>query len=46
VPYSFQWTLPPIAVFTRSQDPRSEAQARFIEALQGICEENYAEPRE
>jgi DNA-binding transcriptional LysR family regulator len=46
VPYSFQWTLPPIAVFTRSPDPRSGAQTLFIEALHAICAENYADARE
>ena len=46
VPYSFQWTLPPIAVFTRSADPRSATQTLFIEALHAICAENYADARE
>nr|WKF56995.1 HTH-type transcriptional regulator GbpR [Paraburkholderia busanensis] len=39
VPYSFQWTLPPIAVFTHAQRPRPEALSLFIESLQGICRE-------
>jgi DNA-binding transcriptional LysR family regulator len=42
VPYSFQWTLPPIAVFTRSQGRRSDAQTLFIDALRAVCVETYA----
>lgn len=45
VPYSFQWTLPPIAVFTHSQRPRPEALTLFIASLQAICAETYAERR-
>jgi len=33
VPYSFEWTLPPIALFTRSEGRPREAGARFAQAL-------------
>lgn len=42
VPYSFQWTLPPIAVFTRSQGRRSDVQTLFIDALRAVCRETYS----
>jgi DNA-binding transcriptional LysR family regulator len=42
VPYSFQWTLPPIAVFTRLQGRRSDVQTLFIDGLRTVCRETYA----
>jgi DNA-binding transcriptional LysR family regulator len=43
VPYSLNWTLPPIALFTRSVGSHSAAQELFVEALRQICKEMYAE---
>lgn len=45
VPYSFEWTLPPIALFTRSEGPHSAAQNLFVEALRQVCKETYAQTR-
>lgn len=33
VPYTFYWTLPPIALYTRLEDPQREAGTRFAQAL-------------
>jgi DNA-binding transcriptional LysR family regulator len=41
VPYSFEWTLPPIALFTRSDGSHSSARDLFIQALRQICKETY-----
>jgi DNA-binding transcriptional LysR family regulator len=46
VPYSFEWTLPPIAMFTRSEGPHSAAQNLFVESLRQICAETHAETRD
>ncbi|MFC0400168.1 LysR substrate-binding domain-containing protein [Paraburkholderia rhizosphaerae] len=46
VPYSFEWTLPPIALFTRAEGPRSAAQDRFVESIRQLCVETYAETRD
>lgn len=47
VPYSFTWTLPPIALFTRSTGAHSPARNLFSEALREICSETYVEvPRQ
>jgi DNA-binding transcriptional LysR family regulator len=43
VPYSFEWTLSPVALFTRSEDLRSEARNAFIDALRQISKETYGE---
>ncbi|CAB3754878.1 LysR substrate-binding domain-containing protein [Paraburkholderia solisilvae] len=45
VPYSFEWTLPPVALFTRSEGPHSAAQNLFVESLRQICKETYVETR-
>jgi DNA-binding transcriptional LysR family regulator len=45
VPYTFAWTLPPIALFTRSEGSQPAAQHAFVESLRQICKETYAEPR-
>ncbi|MGB3287865.1 MAG: LysR substrate-binding domain-containing protein [Burkholderiaceae bacterium] len=37
VPYSFDWTLPPIALFTRRQGPQPEAVRMFASALRTAC---------
>ncbi|MDQ7981663.1 LysR substrate-binding domain-containing protein [Paraburkholderia sp. SARCC-3016] len=42
VPYSFEWTLPPIALFTRSEGSHSAAQKLFVESLRQICADTYA----
>ena len=39
VPYSFEWTLAPIALFTRSENSRTQAQSAFVEALRETCKE-------
>ncbi|WP_144108139.1 LysR family transcriptional regulator [Paraburkholderia sp. BCC1886] len=41
VPYSFDWTLPPIALFTRSEGAHSAARDLFAQALRQICKETY-----
>ncbi|OZI31191.1 LysR family transcriptional regulator [Bordetella genomosp. 10] len=38
VPYSFDWTLPPIALFTRARGARS-VDALFAESLRQVCRE-------
>jgi DNA-binding transcriptional LysR family regulator len=43
VPYSFDWTLPPIAMFTRVQGPRRPADQLFVESLRHVCQEKPAE---
>ena len=43
VPYAFEWTLPPIALFTRSGGTPSAAQDTFAGALREICRETYRE---
>jgi len=42
VPYSFEWTLPPIALFTRAQGPHPAAQLSFVESLRQICKDAHA----
>lgn len=37
VPYSFDWTLPPIAMFTRSQGLQRAAEQMFAGSLREIC---------
>jgi DNA-binding transcriptional LysR family regulator len=37
VPYSFGWTLPPVALFTRLVGPQREASALFAQALRHAC---------
>ncbi|UYO92985.1 LysR substrate-binding domain-containing protein [Pollutimonas sp. M17] len=39
VPYSFDWTLPPIALFTRRQGPQPEAVRMFARALRVACKQ-------
>lgn len=43
VPYSFEWTLSPIALFMRSEGPYSAAQNLFAEKLRQICAQTYAD---
>ena len=45
VPYSFEWTLPPIALFTRSEGPYPAAQNLFVESLRQVCAQTDAENR-
>jgi hypothetical protein len=40
VPYSFNWTLPPIALFTRAQGART-VDTLFAESLRQVCRETY-----
>ena len=41
VPYSFDWTLSPIALFMRSDGMRRQADQLFVEALRAVCNETY-----
>ncbi|MGU7784454.1 LysR substrate-binding domain-containing protein [Burkholderia sp. PU8-34] len=43
VPYSLVWTLPPIALFTRSADSHSPARDLLVEALREVCRATYGE---
>jgi DNA-binding transcriptional LysR family regulator len=42
VPYSFDWTLPPIAMFTRAQGLHRPADQLFAASLRQVCQETYA----
>lgn len=44
VPYSFEWTLPPIAMFMRAQGPRRTAEHHFAAALRATCKSLYGYP--
>jgi len=44
VPYSFEWTLPPIAMFTRADGVYREADQLFAASLRQICREMYPRP--
>jgi DNA-binding transcriptional LysR family regulator len=44
VPYSFDWTLPPIAMFTRSEGLPRSADQLFADSLRQICRETYVTP--
>lgn len=44
VPYSFDWTLPPIALYMRAQTQQREAEQLFAAALRQVCLETYPEP--
>jgi DNA-binding transcriptional LysR family regulator len=47
VPYSFDWTLPPIALFTRREGPQPDAIRLFAEALRAACKQApYTKERE
>jgi DNA-binding transcriptional LysR family regulator len=43
VPYSFEWTLPPIAMFTRSTGTRRLADRLLADSLREVCRETYAQ---
>lgn len=43
VPYAFEWTLPPIALFTRPGAAPFAAQEAFATTLREICRETYRE---
>jgi len=43
VPYSFDWTLPPIALFTRSTGLQRPAERQFAAALRQLCREQQAQ---
>lgn len=40
IPYSFDWNLAPIALFTRSKGPTREVDKAFSQALQQLCRPN------
>jgi DNA-binding transcriptional LysR family regulator len=42
VPYSFDWTLPPIAIFTRTEGLRRPADQLFAASLREVCREAYS----
>lgn len=42
VPHSFEWTLPPIALFTRADGSHSAARDLFVTAMRAVCKETYA----
>jgi DNA-binding transcriptional LysR family regulator len=44
VPYSFDWTLPPIAMFMRAQGLHRAADQLFAASLRQVCQETYAKP--
>ena len=44
VPYSFDWTLPPIAMFTRSEGLLRAADRLFADSLRQVCRETYGTP--
>jgi DNA-binding transcriptional LysR family regulator len=44
VPYSFEWTLPPIAMFTRTDSLQRAADHSFAAALRQVCLDTYATP--
>jgi DNA-binding transcriptional LysR family regulator len=41
VPYSFEWTLSPIALFTRLNEPERMPSRLFAESLRQVCQEIY-----
>jgi DNA-binding transcriptional LysR family regulator len=41
VPYSFEWTLSPIALFTRLNEPERMSNRLFAESLRQVCQEIY-----
>jgi len=41
VPYSFDWTLPPVALFIRAEAALPEANRLFVESLRQVCEDTY-----
>jgi DNA-binding transcriptional LysR family regulator len=41
VPYSFDWTLPPIAMFTRTQGLHRPADQLFAALLRKVCQDTY-----
>ncbi len=43
VPYSFNWTLPPIALFTRARGARP-VDALFADSLRQVCRDTYGAP--
>lgn len=44
VPYSFDWTLPPIAMFTRATGSRRPADRLVADSLRQVCHEIYVRP--
>ena len=39
VPYSFGWTLPPVAMFVRADRPGRPVDLLFAESLRQVCRE-------
>lgn len=44
LPYSFEWTLSPIALFMRSDSLQRTAELRFADALRAVCKDLYPAP--
>jgi len=44
VPYSFEWTLSPIALFTRMNEAQRMPGRLFADSLRKVCQEIYARP--
>lgn len=44
VPYSFDWTLPPIARFTRKEGGQRDVDRLFAQALRQVCRDAYGMP--
>jgi DNA-binding transcriptional LysR family regulator len=43
VPYSFEWTLAPVALFSRAEGACSPEQSLFMESLRDVCAQTYSE---
>jgi DNA-binding transcriptional LysR family regulator len=46
VPFSFDWTLPPTALFMRADGPPPVANQLFAASLRQICQERYPDPQQ
>jgi hypothetical protein len=44
VPYSFEWTLSPIALFTRLHEAQRMPSRLFSASLRQVCHEIYSRP--
>jgi DNA-binding transcriptional LysR family regulator len=45
VPYSFEWTLAPLAIFTRTNGSRRQVDQLLVETLRGLCREMHLPPQ-
>jgi DNA-binding transcriptional LysR family regulator len=44
VPYSFEWTLSPIALFARMNEAQPMPSRLFADSLRKVCQEIYTRP--